>query len=69
VTAILKVLRGIESEVDDTFTVILQYERPLLVTMKTTIISCLIQPLKYIFRGTEGSYIKASKLHPEIGCF
>ncbi|PVH85964.1 oxidoreductase [Cadophora sp. DSE1049] len=56
VTAILKVLRGVESEVDDTFTVILQYDSPLLVTVKTTIISCLPQPLKYIIRGTEGSY-------------
>ncbi|KFY90890.1 hypothetical protein V500_04909 [Pseudogymnoascus sp. VKM F-4518 (FW-2643)] len=58
VTAFLKVLRGVESEVDDSFTVILQYETPLLVTVKTTIVSCLPQTLKYIVRGTEGSYVK-----------
>ncbi|KAH9211517.1 oxidoreductase [Leptodontidium sp. 2 PMI_412] len=58
VTAFLKVLRGIESEVDDTFTVILQYESPLLVTVKTAIVSCLPQPIKYIVRGTDGSYVK-----------
>ncbi|KAH7384709.1 oxidoreductase [Cadophora sp. MPI-SDFR-AT-0126] len=58
VTAVLKVLRDIESEVDDTFTVILQYDSPLVVTVKTTIISCLLQPLKYVFRGTGGSYVK-----------
>ncbi|KAJ5054803.1 uncharacterized protein L3040_001067 [Drepanopeziza brunnea f. sp. 'multigermtubi'] len=58
VTAFLKVLRGIESEVDDTFTVILQYDSPLLVTVKTTIIACMPQPLKYFVRGTEGSYVK-----------
>lgn len=60
VTAFLKVLRGIESEVDDTYTVILQYETPLLVTVKTTIISCMRKELKYFIRGTDGTYIKAS---------
>lgn len=58
VTAFLRVLRGIDSEVDDTFTVILQYESALLVTVKTTIISCLQQGFKYLIRGTGGSYIK-----------
>lgn len=62
VTAFLKVLRGVESEVDDSFTVILQYESPLLVTVKTSIISCLQQDFKYFVRGTAGSYIKVYAL-------
>jgi predicted dehydrogenase len=58
VTAFLKVLRGIDSEVEDTFTVVLQYDDPLLVTVKTTIVTCMQHQLKYFVRGTEGTYVK-----------
>ena len=65
VTAFLRSLRGIESEIDDTFTIVLQYASPqksLLVTIKTTVVSCPLGPmgsqLKALIRGTKGSYIK-----------
>ena len=64
VTAFLRSLRGIGSEIDDTFTIVLQYggKRNLLVTIKTTVVSCPLGPmgsqLKVLIRGTKGSYIK-----------
>ncbi|KIW47101.1 uncharacterized protein PV06_02702 [Exophiala oligosperma] len=61
VTCFLRVLRGIESEVDDSFTMILEYGPPhkdLLVTVKTNIASCMQEQLKYFVRGTKGSYVK-----------
>ena len=64
VTAFLRSLRGIQSEIDDTFTIVLQYggKRNLLVTIKTTVVSCPLGPmgsqLKVLIRGTKGSYIK-----------
>ncbi len=60
-TCFLRVLRGIESDVDDSFTLILQYEKPqqdLLVTIKTNVASCMQDQLKYFVRGTKGSYVK-----------
>jgi predicted dehydrogenase len=63
VTAFLRSLRGIESETDDTFTVILQYsgeKKNLLVTVKTTIRSPMIDQLNTFIRGMEGSFIKVS---------
>lgn len=72
-TCFLRALRGIESDVDDSFTVILQYDGPqkdLLVTVKTNIASALQDQLKYFIRGTKGSYVKvcmhASSL--ELSC-
>ncbi|KAH8656282.1 oxidoreductase [Ilyonectria robusta] len=58
VTAILRDLRGADSEVEDTFTIVLLYDSPLLVTVKTTITTCMKEQLHYFVRGTEGSYIK-----------
>ena len=59
VTGFLRSLReGIESEIEDTFTIVLQYEGDLIVTVKTTTVSVLREPIKYIVRGTGGSYIK-----------
>ncbi|KAL6245129.1 hypothetical protein RBB50_007904 [Rhinocladiella similis] len=61
VTCFLRVLRGVESEVDDSFTMVLQYGPPhqdLLVTVKTNIASCMQEQLKYFVRGTKGSYVK-----------
>jgi predicted dehydrogenase len=57
VTAFFRVQRGIESEVEDSFTIILQYggsQKGLLVTVKT----CVVSPLKFWIRGAKGSYIK-----------
>ncbi|EAT91492.1 hypothetical protein HBI56_013670 [Parastagonospora nodorum] len=61
VTAFFRVQRGIESEVEDSFTIILQYDgkqKGLLVTVKTCVVSPMAQQLKFWIRGTRGSYIK-----------
>jgi predicted dehydrogenase len=61
VTGFLRVLRGVESETEDTFTALLQYEgeqKDLLVTVKTNIVSPMKDQLKYVARGTKGSYVK-----------
>lgn len=63
VTGFLRALRGVESEVDDTFTIILQYGPPqqdLLVTIKTNIVSPMPDQLKYFVRGTKGTFVKVS---------
>ncbi len=61
VTGFYRALRGIKSKEDDTFTLILQYsgeQENLVVTVKTTVINKMPQPLKYFIRGYEGTYIK-----------
>ena len=59
VTGFYRSLRGVESKTDDTFTIILQYkEKNLFVTVKTTVVSPMEQPLKYFIRGYDGSFIK-----------
>jgi predicted dehydrogenase len=61
VTAFFRVQRGIESEVEDSFTIILQYEgeqKGLLVTVKTAVVSPMEKQLKFWVRGEKGSYIK-----------
>jgi len=70
VTAFLRSNRGVVSDVDDTFTIILQYsgaQRDLLVTIKTGIITPLKDQLNYFVRGTKGSYVKvkSSIIHTE----
>lgn len=64
-------LRGVESKVDDSFTVILQYsgeknERGgkgnLLVTVKTSVVTTMKQPLKHFIRGYDGTWIKVCNL-------
>ncbi|EXJ72011.1 uncharacterized protein A1O5_04514 [Cladophialophora psammophila CBS 110553] len=61
VTGFLRVLRGVESEIEDSFTAILQYDAPqqdLLVTVKTMVVSTMKDQLKYFVRGTKGSFVK-----------
>ncbi|KAI5459351.1 hypothetical protein BGZ63DRAFT_361867 [Mariannaea sp. PMI_226] len=61
VTAFFRAQRGIESEVEDSFTIILQYDgeqKDLLVTVKTSVTTPMPQQLKQLVRGTEGSFIK-----------
>lgn len=63
VTAFLRSVRGVESEIDDTFTILLQYsgeKKKLLVTIKTAIATPMQDQLKTFIRGTEGSFIKVS---------
>lgn len=62
-TGFLRALRGVESEIDDTFTIILQYGPPqqdLVVTIKTNIVSPMPDQLKYFVRGTKGAFVKVS---------
>ncbi|KAK3393525.1 hypothetical protein B0H63DRAFT_458412 [Podospora didyma] len=61
VTAFLRSNRGVESDVDDTFTIILQYsgkQKNLLVTIKTAIVTHMKDQLKFFVRGTGGTYLK-----------
>lgn len=65
VTGFFRVQRDAESEVEDSFTIILQYngaQKDLLVTVKTSVITPMAQQLKQLVRGTKGSFIKASCL-------
>ena len=52
--------RGVESDVDDTFTMFLVYPGNLTVTIKTAIITHMKEQLKFFFRGTEGTYLKVN---------
>ncbi|KZL81440.1 oxidoreductase domain-containing protein [Colletotrichum incanum] len=61
VTGFFRSQRGIESEVEDSFTIILQYDGPqkdLLVTVKTSVTTPMAQQLKHLVRGTKGSWLK-----------
>lgn len=59
VTAFYRNLRGIKSESEDTFTMILQYDNnPLIVTVKTNCRTRMVYPLKYLIRGYQGTFIK-----------
>lgn len=63
VTGFLRSLRGVDSEIDDAFTIILQYEgekKNLLVTIKTTIVTVMKDQMKTFIRGAEGSFVKVS---------
>ena len=65
VTGFLRAARGAESEIDDTFTVILQYsgaKKNLIVTVKTSIVTHMKDQLKFWVRGTEGTYLKVGLL-------
>ncbi|GKT93159.1 oxidoreductase domain-containing protein [Colletotrichum tofieldiae] len=56
---------GLESEVEDSFTIILQYDGPqkdLLVTIKTSVTTPMAQQLKHLIRGTKGSWIKEEQI-------
>ncbi|OBT85651.1 hypothetical protein VE02_05800 [Pseudogymnoascus sp. 03VT05] len=61
VTGFFRVQRGMESEVEDSFTIVLQYDgaqKELLVTVKTSVVTPMAQQLKFLVRGTKGSFIK-----------
>ena len=66
VTGFFRAQRGIESEVEDSFTIILQFggdQDLLLVTVKTSVTTPMQKQLKYLIRGTEGSFVKVRKTH------
>lgn len=60
ITAWHRSLRGVKSETDDSFTMVLEYDSPenLLVTIKTSAVTPMQQPLKYFIRGYDGSFLK-----------
>lgn len=59
ITAFYRTLRGVKSESEDTFTMILQYANsPLIVHVKTHVRSTMRYPLKYFVRGNDGTFIK-----------
>lgn len=59
VTAFYRTLRGVKSESEDTFTMILQYaDNPLIVHVKTHVVTKMGEPLKYFIRGNKGTFIK-----------
>lgn len=61
ITAVYRSQRGIESEIEDSFTIILHYGRDqknLLVTVKSAITTPLAKQLKFLVRGSEGSFVK-----------
>ncbi|KAG5788345.1 hypothetical protein H9Q69_012596 [Fusarium xylarioides] len=64
VTGFFRVQRDAESEVEDSFTIILQYDgaqKDLLVTVKTAVTTPMAQQLKQLVRGTKGSFLKFQK--------
>ena len=64
VTGFFRAQRGIESKVEDSFTIVLQYggvQKDLLVTVKTSVTTTMERQLKQLVRGTKGSYIKVSE--------
>lgn len=70
-TGFFRTQRDIESEVEDSFTIILQYggsQKDLLVTVKTSVTTPMAKQLKQLVRGTKGSFIKVSKTRAKIGC-
>lgn len=61
VTGFLRANRGVDSEIDDSFTILLQYgeqHKNLLVTIKTAVVTHMRDQLKYLVRGTKGTYLK-----------
>lgn len=65
VTALTRVYRtdaGGEEMVEDTFTIVLQYEGKLVCTIKTAVVSPVPaeRALKFWVRGREGAFIKVS---------
>ncbi|KAL2125005.1 hypothetical protein VTJ04DRAFT_1370 [Mycothermus thermophilus] len=61
VTAFLRSNRGIDSAIDDTFTIILQYsgeKKNLLVTIKTASVTHMRDQLRFFVRGTRGTFLK-----------
>lgn len=58
VTGFLRANRGADSEIDDTFTIMLQYSSNLVVTVKTAVVTNMKDQLKFWVRGTKGTFLK-----------
>ncbi len=72
-TAFLRSNRGIESDIHDTFTLVLQYsgsQKDLLVTIKTSVVSVMKDQLRFSVHGTKGTFLKVrSSLHSRRSLF
>jgi predicted dehydrogenase len=69
VTGFLRSNRGVESENDDTFTIMLQYsgkQKNLLVTVKTAVVTHMKDQLRFFVRGTKGTYLKVAILRSAV---
>jgi predicted dehydrogenase len=72
ITGFYRSLRGIESAVDDAFTVILQYggdKKNLVVTVKTSVVCVMQHPMKFFIRGYDGSFVKYGEDRQESQVF
>jgi predicted dehydrogenase len=67
ITAFIRALRGADSEIEDSFTVIMAYDgkngnprsnKHLLCTVSTTMVTPMQAPIKCLIRGMEGSFVK-----------
>ncbi|KAF3118204.1 hypothetical protein TWF569_003697 [Orbilia oligospora] len=61
VTGFYRTLRPSDSDIDDTFVIILQFGgelKKLIATVTTSVVTPMEQPLKYLIRGYDGSFIK-----------
>ncbi|KAF3940037.1 Alpha-N-acetylgalactosaminidase [Dactylella cylindrospora] len=61
VTGFYRTLRDSESDVDDTFIIILQFGgalRKLIATVTTSVVTRMENPLKFLVRGYDGSFLK-----------
>jgi predicted dehydrogenase len=58
VTAFYRSLRGIQSDEEDSFTITLSYDSPLLVHIKTNAQTMMNRPLTYFVRGSTGAFVK-----------
>ncbi|KAK8847729.1 hypothetical protein IAR55_005588 [Kwoniella newhampshirensis] len=66
ITAFLRTCRGVESDNEDSYTITLEYDSPLLVQVKTQAISIMPEVLTSFVRGTRGSFMKFGT-DPQLG--
>lgn len=57
VTAFYWTVRGIESDNEDSYTITLQYDIPLIVYVKTNAVSVMPRLMTHFIRGTQGTFI------------
>ena len=65
VTGFFRSNRGVDSDVEDTHTIILQYsgkQKNLLVTVKTAVVTHMQDQLRFFVRGTKGTFLKVCTL-------
>jgi len=61
ITGYYRVLRGVGGNLDDTFVMVLQFDgeyKDLILTIRTSVVTPMDRPLKYLVRGYDGSFVK-----------